>query len=183
MQFVRVLRGYEHLWAVKSPDKEYDELTDLFRCWNDAEYLLEFFVRNFNDLKSYFHIERIAEAIDDTFQDADELEGLILNFPYTEHLDTMFRPLDATDAGALGLSRNKARNWHRERHASWLRIYAIRLEPDIYVVTGGAIKLTRIMNEREHTRAELEKLNHCRDYLRQHGVFDKDSFVEFFQGE
>lgn len=99
MQFVRVLRGYEHLWAVKSPDKEYDELTDLFRCWNDAEYLLEFFVRNFNDLKSYFHIERIAEAIDDTFQDADELEGLILNFPYTEHLDTMFRPLDATDAG------------------------------------------------------------------------------------
>lgn len=47
MQFVRVLKGYEHLWAVKSPAKEYDELTDLFRCWNDAEYLLEFFCKEF----------------------------------------------------------------------------------------------------------------------------------------
>ena len=27
MKFVRVIEGYEHLWAVKEPDKEYDELT------------------------------------------------------------------------------------------------------------------------------------------------------------
>lgn len=30
MKFVRVIKGYEHLWAVKEPDKEHDELTSLF---------------------------------------------------------------------------------------------------------------------------------------------------------
>ena len=68
---------------------------------------------------------------------------------------------------------------NRERHASWLRVYAIRLEPNVYIVTGGAIKLTRTMQERAHTIIELEKLNSCKEFLKANGVFDKDSFVEF----
>lgn len=113
--------------------------------------------------------------------DADVLEELILDFPYTENLDELFKPLDITDARASELSREKARNWDRERHASWLRVYAIRLEPNIYVVTGGAIKLTRTMQEREHTQIELDKLNACKAYLRSKDVFDKDSFVELIK--
>ncbi len=88
------------------------------------------------------------------------------------------KSLDITDARVSKLSREKARNWDRDRHASWLRIYAIRLEPNIYVVTRGAIKLTHTMQERKHTTLELQKLNRCRDYLRSNGVFDQDSFVE-----
>lgn len=42
MKFVRVIEGYEHLWAVKEPDKEFDELTSLFEKWNNADYLLVF---------------------------------------------------------------------------------------------------------------------------------------------
>jgi hypothetical protein len=48
----------------------------------------------------------------------------------------------------------------------------------VYVVTGGAIKLTRTMQEREHTMEQLEKLNRCKAYMRAYGVFDQDSFVE-----
>lgn len=178
MEFIRILKDYDHLWAVKQPDKETDELTDLFNRWNNAEYLLNFFMRNYEDLKSYFHIERISDAIADTFDDADALEEMILEFPYTENLDEIFHPLDTTDANEASLSRNKARNWDRERHASWLRVYAIRIEPNIYIVTGGAIKLTRTMQEREHTQRELDKLNCCKNYLKSNGVFDIDSFVE-----
>ena len=178
MKFVRIVENYDHLWAVKSQSKEYDELTELFNQWNNIEYLLNFFTENFEDLKEFFHIERISQAISDTMDDAEALEELILDFPYTENLDDLFKPLDITDTRASELSREKARNWDRERHASWLRVYAIRLEPNIYVVTGGAIKLTRTMQEREHTTAELEKLNRCKAYLKANGVFDKDSFVE-----
>lgn len=178
MKFVRIIENYDHLWAVKSQNKEDDELTDLFNKWNNIEYLLNFFTENFEDLKDFFHIERISQAISDTMDDAEALEELILDFPYTENLDELFKPLDITDTRASELSREKARNWDRERHASWLRIYAIRLEPNIYVVTGGAIKLTRTMQEREHTTVELEKLNCCKAYLKANGVFDKDSFVE-----
>ena len=97
MKFVRVIEGYEHLWAVKEPDKEYDELTSLFENWNNADYLLDFFKDNIEDLRNNFHIEKISEAIQDTFEDADELEELILEFPYTENLDGLFVPLDITD--------------------------------------------------------------------------------------
>lgn len=178
MKFVRVIDGYDHLWAVKAQDKEADELTLLFRNWTNGDYLLDFFMEHFDDLKGYFHIERLDEAVSDTFEDAEALQELVLDFPYTEHLDSLFKPLDITDAQSTELSREKARNWDRGRHASWLRIYAIRLEPDVYVVTGGAIKLTRTMQEREHTALELQKLNRCKAFLKSNGVFDQDSFVE-----
>ena len=178
MQFVRIIKGFDHLWAVKEREEEFDELTTLFERWNDADYLWHFFKANVHDLSGYFGISRITEAIQDTFDDADDLEEQILNFPHTLNLDRLFRPLDITDVHSVELTRRKARNWDRCRHASWLRVYAIRLEPNVYVVTGGAIKLTRLMQERAHTRAELEKLNRCRAYLEDNGVFDKDSFVD-----
>lgn len=178
MRFIRIIDGYDHLWAVKAPDKEVDELTALFRNWTDGNYLLDFFMENFADLEGFFHIRRLDEAVNDTFEDAEALQELILDFPYTEHLDELFKPLDVYDTRTRELNREKARNWNRYRHASWLRIYAIRLEPDVYVVTGGAIKLTRTMQEREHTALELKKLNRCKDYLKANGVFDQDSFVE-----
>ena len=178
MEFVRVIEGFDHLWAAQESGKEFDELTALFEKWNNAGYLLEFFKDNFEDLKNYFKIEKISQAIQDTFDDSDALEELILTFPYTENLDSIFKPLDITDTVNTELTRQKARNWNRVRHDSWLRVYAIRLEPNVYVVTGGAIKLTRTMQDKEHTMVELAKLNKCKDFLRQNGVFDKDSFMD-----
>lgn len=178
MKFVRIVEDSDHLWAVRSDDKDADELTLLFRNWTNGEYLLDFFMENFEDLKDFFNIERLDEAVNDTFEDAEALQELVLGFPYTENLDELFKPLDVTDSRVRELSREKARNWTRDRHASWLRIYAIRLEPNVYLVTGGAIKLTRTMQEREHTAIELQKLNRCKDYLKANGVFDQDSFVE-----
>ncbi len=178
MKFVRIIPKYNHLWAVKSTDEEVDELTLLFRKWNNAEYLLDFFMENFDDLKSFFKIERLDRAVEDTLEDSEALQEMILDFPYTEHLDELFKPLDISDKRLSELTREKARNWDRDRHASWLRIYAIRLEPNVYVVTGGAIKLTRTMQEREHTALELNKLNRCKAFLKANGVFDQDSFID-----
>ncbi len=178
MKFVRVIEGYDHLWAVKSPEKDADELTLLFRQWTNGEYLLDFFLEHFDDLKGFFHIERIDGAVNDTFEDAEALQEMILEFPYTEHLDQLFKPLSINDTRFNELSREKARNWDRKRHPSWLRIYAIRLEPNVFVVTGGAIKLTRTMQERVHTSLELKKLNSCKEFLKNNGIFDQDGFVE-----
>jgi len=178
MEFVRVIEDYDHLWAVKDPHKEYDELTQLFENWNNAEFLLDFFQKNVDDLKEYFHIERISQAVRDTMEDSDRLEELILDIPYTFSLDELFHPLSPKEEYLQELLREKARNWDRRGHDSWLRIYAIRLEPNVYVITGGAIKLTRTMQDREHTQFELDKLNTCRTWFQSQGVFDKDSFLD-----
>jgi hypothetical protein len=48
----------------------------------------------------------------------------------------------------------------------------------MFVVTGGAIKLTRTMSEHPDTVKELSKLNRCKEYLNSMGIFDDHSFFE-----
>jgi hypothetical protein len=139
---------------------------------------MDFFKENKQDLMKYFHVERISQAINDTLEDSEALQGLIFEMPYCENLDELFRPLGEMDKYATELAREKARNWLQKRHASWLRIYAIRLEPNVFVITGGAIKLTPAMQDRSHTLLELDKVNRCKHYLQAHHVFDKDSFLD-----
>lgn len=60
-----------------------------------------------------------------------------------------------------------------------LRIYAIKLSVGVYIVTGGAIKLTATMQEREHTLHELHKLEIVRRFLLEEGIVDNDGFIEY----
>ena len=58
-------------------------------------------------------------------------------------------------------------------------ICTIKLEPGIYVITGGAIKLTRTMQEREHTLRELERMEQVRAFLLTNNIIDKDAFIDY----
>ena len=49
----------------------------------------------------------------------------------------------------------------------------------IYVITGGAIKLTHTMQEREHTLRELGKMEKVCAHLLTNNIVDKDSFDEY----
>ena len=165
------------LWAVR-----YDESTDnalymLFEQWNDVTWLYRFFKENMADLISYFKITDVNEAIYDTIEDSERLQCLIMDISPEADLDKLFRPLENSRFTDVLLGKEKARLKDVYRHASWLRIYAIKLEPGIYVITGGAIKLTRTMQERPHTQEQLDRLNACRQFLVDNGVFDSDSFI------
>ncbi len=103
------------------------------------------------------------EAIYDTIKDSDRLQCLIMDISPDADLDKLFRPLENNRFADMLLGKEKARLKETQKHASWLRIYAIKLEPGIYVITGGAIKLTRTMQEREHTLHELTKWNRLGD--------------------
>ena len=67
----------------------------------------------------------------------------------------------------------------RPNRQSWLRLYAIKLNVGIYIITGGAIKLTRTMQEREHTLIELERMEKVRNFLLNEHVFDEESFEDY----
>ena len=77
------------------------------------------------------------------------------------------------------LSKEKAKGTRKTGHASWLRIYALKFEPDAYLITGGAIKLTHTMEEREHTRHELIRLEQVRNFLLEQGAVDLDGFKDY----
>merc|ERR1712173_186839 len=64
---------------------------------------------------------------------------------------------------------------------SWLRLYAIRISTNVYVVSGGAIKLTKEMNCRDHLNKELDKLKATAEYLKEIGLIEEEDlgYIEF----
>jgi hypothetical protein len=177
MKFDKILAN-NTLWAVRYDGADDNALQQLFSQWNDPEWLVEFFLENMSDLESYFKITDINQAIYDTIDDSMRMQCLILDLSPDADLDRIFRPLSNSRTSEMLLGKEKARIKDRAQHASWLRIYAIKLEPGCYIITGGAIKLTRTMQEREHTLAELQKMEQVRNFLLDGGAIDTDGFVE-----
>lgn len=178
MTFDKILDN-NTLWAVRYDDAEDNALQLLFSQWNDPEWLVDFFLENMSDLESYFKITDINQAIYDTIDDSMRMQCLILDISPDADLDRIFRPLHNSRTSKVLLGREKARIKERPQHASWLRIYAIKLEPGCYIITGGAIKLTRTMQEREHTLAELNKMELVRNFLLNGGAIDAEGFVDY----
>ena len=173
------ITGDGRLWAVRYDGANDNELFRLFEHWNDVMWLRNFFKENINDLSAYFKITDINQAISDTIDDSEILEGVILEISPEADLDLIFRPLSNNRTIAEMLEKMKARGEKTNRHDSWLRIYAIRLADGKYIITGGAIKLTATMQERPHTQAELDKIEKVRRFLLDEGIVDDDGFIDY----
>ncbi len=168
-----------HLWAVQYEDCLDNVLYTLFDQWNDVKWLRSFFKDNIVDLAAYFKITDVNQAIYDTLEESERLQCLIMDISPDANLDEIFRPLDNNRASEMLLGKEKARLKNTPKHASWLRLYAIKLEPGIYIITGGAIKLTRTMQEREHTLVELARMEKVRNFLIDNNIVDIDSFNDY----
>lgn len=167
------------LWAVRYDGEADNALYTLFEQWNDVMWLRSFFKANINDLSSYFKITDVNEAIYHTIEDSERLQCLIMDISPDADLNILFRPLENSRTGEMLLGKEKARLRDTNRHPSWLRIYALRLSDGIYIITGGAIKLTATMQERAHTLAELGKMEKVRRFLLDEQIVDDESFIDY----
>ncbi len=175
------ITGDGRLWAVRYAGDNDNILYRILDQWNDVFWLREFFKENIDDLASYFKITDVNVAIYDTIEDAEYLQCLILDISPEADLDKIFRHLEPIRSSDMLLGKEKVRLANRQGHASWLRIYAIRLSQGIYIITGGAIKLTSTMQEREHTLAELSRLEQVRSYLISENIIDENSFEDYMR--
>lgn len=167
------------LWAVRYDGENDNALYKLFEQWSDVAWLREFFKNNWQDLTSYFKITDVNQAIMTTIEDNDRLQAIIMDISSEANLDELFRPLENFRTHDVLLGKEKAKFKRNNTYTSWLRIYAIKLTTGVYIITGGAIKLTLKMDEREHTREELRKLEFVRSFLLNENIIDDDSFVEY----
>lgn len=140
---------------------------------------MHIFASNKLDLERNFQITSVDRAIYDTLVEAEEFECLIFDLAEDSELDKMFRPLNNMRSSGLLLGKEKAKDNRSILHSSWQRLYALRLEKDVYLVTGAAIKLTQTMQERSHTLKELKIMEIMRNDLIDNGVTDLDGFVDF----
>ena len=125
--------------------------------------------------KSY--IKQLGYSLDDfaelVLSDAEILEDLLIRHGNNNEslIDVCFQPLHNEEYQGKILSFQK-------KKCRLLRLYAIRIDANCFVITGGAIKVTRAMQQHPETNNELLKLDKCKNYLQSKGVFDNDSFFE-----
>ncbi len=151
-------------------DNEYDRLLDL---WTDTEYVRQFLKENEQDIPVP---KTKRQFIDYIREDAQSIDEKLINITTSddEILSQFFQPLHNSEYQIKVLSLQKGRE-------NCLRLYAIKISDDMFVITGGAIKLPlqHLMEDRKHTGKELQKIKQAKDYLRMNDIFDEDSFYEF----
>ncbi|MRT92383.1 hypothetical protein [Ancylomarina sp. 16SWW S1-10-2] len=163
-----------------------DEFRRLFNNWADTEYLHAFFDKHNSDLKKEFYNSiSIEDAIFQTIDEAEKLEQTFLEISElgktddTRNLQTLFKPLNKRDEKIYPIPDFQESKVYGSQHKSWLRIYAIRIEKNVFVVTGGAIKLVQKMDERDHLKKELEKLEQVKNFLIDKDIITNVELVEF----
>lgn len=182
MTFDKILED-RRLWAVRYEGETDNCFNRLFSSWYDMNWLKSFFQDNLADLSSFFHITDVYEAVMETIDQAKRLECVMLDITANANLDVLFKHLENSRYWEMTLGREKAYGDRGNRHQSWLRIYAIKIDTGVYLVTGGAIKLTATMEERSHTLAELAKMERVRNLLLDNGVYDLDGFNDYIENE
>jgi hypothetical protein len=159
------------------PIVELHEFSRLFNFWEDIDRLRMFFETNESDLKEEFWDGiTIDDAIRKTRNEARRLKSILLNYARIgntkgEHnLSALFKPL-VDGKIEKKLERDKAKV---EGHKTWLRIYAIRIDVNFFIICGGAIKLRKTLNDREYLLNELKKIEITRNTILndESGVFD-----------
>jgi len=168
------------IYAIRLVEGNPDAFTQAFRNWSDIEFLEDFFESNKSDLQSgHFGKISVEEAVNKTIDDAAFFEeeikrqinrGKKNNEPRLPKF--IFKPLSEKEKAEF-YEADKAYGVYSD---SWLRLYAVKIDENTFVVTGSAIKLTRAMQERKHTQLELNRLRQVVKWLRENGITSDDDF-------
>jgi hypothetical protein len=159
------------IWSIHLDGEEQNEFDKFFDLTNDLEYLYNFFDKHKADLMAgFFGKMTTGEAVLRTLEEVEKMEDALYDYTeqgFTENgncLQHLFKPLNNFEYVICVHQKSKAR-----LKRGWLRIYAIRLASNCYLVTGGAIKITYNM-ERKHLQDELMKLEMAKTFLRNNGI-------------
>ncbi|WON92523.1 hypothetical protein [Sphingobacterium sp. UGAL515B_05] len=164
----------DSLAAIKYKEDEKDCFDECFSKWGDIEYLEKFFHQNESDLQDEFWNLSCEDAVLKVLEEAEQFKNNIIDVAEKGNLDShIFVPLHKND---IAIKRSESKAYGRVDRGAMLRLYAIRLGENVYVITGGAIKLTKQLQEREHTAQELKKLKYVADYLKKLGIDDDTDY-------
>lgn len=172
-----------HLWSVcyHADDRPADILQELFDKWTDPSYIDLYVEEHKGLLQSEFFSEYTIEDIKRAIYDeACNFERFLVKLCENTmtgrkpDLDQTFRNLEDKSTDYPLIRQKMYGKRAKSNPPSFLRLYAVRIEPNVYVLTGGAIKLVREMHESEETLRELNRLKDAWRELERYGIKDID---------
>ena len=134
--------------------------------WTDVSYLRKYAKDN--------AIENINQFVKDRLNDAEQIQDVLEEITTNNQpLEFYFRTLFDTESGIkiLSLQKGKIEN-------NGIRVYAIKIDANCFVITGGAIKMSQAMQDHPDSNNELAKIKAAKEYLQENSIFDIDSFYE-----
>ncbi len=169
MKIVRIFA--DQLFAFHYEGEVDNELRRLLTKWNDTMYLYTFIQQNKSDIPTAMSDMQVVNQLID---DANEIDNTLVTISKSpkRKLEDFFKPLNNQEYQIILLSKQKGRK-------NYLRLYAIKIDDNCFIITGGAIKFHHLNKDRPHTQIEMQKIERCRNFLKDNGVFDADSFYEF----
>lgn len=162
----------DKLYALRTPDRS-DAFHDCFENWQDPSYLHEFFKKNAHCLE-FYKVDRktaVRQVLSESNKFFSDILDLINHSAHDSPLDeTIFVPLHDADDFDLPLIETKA--YGTVSRKCYLRLYAIRLSDGCYIVTGGLIKTTRVLQDCEEGKRILNTLKDVAKFLRKSNIED-----------
>lgn len=170
------------LYSIKFDEADTDEYSRVISLWKDLDYLVEFFKANAKEVDQPFwrevglspdkplvSAERVASEaivlashISDLAQNA--ADGKIPDF------EDFFHPLGGKYSYVRELEPHKS---YGTFNPSLLRLYAIRLERNVYLIVFGGIKLgSTIQNSPGLKEQVFNRIDNVIAFLKANGIFD-----------
>ena len=173
----------DRLYACKFEGCEEDEYHRLLKLWDDAEYLYDFFDENKKYFDTQYFKARSKNGEYDIYDFLDEVEEdfnthmeIYLGLEkQTLDIDNVFEDLGKKDYSVCGVLSLKKKKFIR------LRFYAIQIEKGLYLITGGAIKIVKAMQDHYETKNQLAYLKAVEQCLTHEGVKCSSQFYELLK--
>ncbi len=127
MRIVPIFEGL--LYSFQPESEDVSEFQKFFEFLQDQEQLFNFFKENKADLKRPYSVSSALQQIRGDFT---RMFRELQRKASENDLTTLFRHIQSSNIKGELYSREKYRY-----QRSWLRMYAIRLEGDIFIVSGG----------------------------------------------
>jgi hypothetical protein len=179
VEIVEIIPPY--LYSVKYDDEQLDEYHRMFRDWHEVGYLAEFFRLNADYLQQPFWKGYFAEPEDaakDVIVDATALERHLNQLAEnadngeTPDFESYFHPLDGKYVYEWRLIPMKGYGMGKP---TFIRLYAIRLEANCFLLVYGGLKLAdTIQNSPVLNKEVFKRIDQTLAYMKREGITEQE---------
>ncbi len=171
------------LFAVKFDEKDHNEYEKAFSLWRDLDYLVEFFDENRHLLETDFWRNAVSSTdsedlaqrvVDESFDFEKSIKEIAVNTvnKETPDFDDFFQELGGQ---YKFLREHVPHKSYGTATPTMLRLYAIRVNANCYVVLHGGIKLTKKIQDTPQLSKELfPKIDNVLRFFKANGIIDTE---------
>lgn len=172
-----------YIYSIKYDCEDVNEFERLFESWRDLDEVIAFCVEHKDCLKSeiWSAVCEPEAVADQVSEEADDLEILFRKLCYNANrdskpdFDSHFKYLDGKYKIEFEYVPMKS---YGTLSPSFIRLYAIKMGANRYIITGGGIKLCKTIQESPYLKERIiQDIDKVRAWLKSNGIYEEDEFI------